>query len=161
MIRTFIAAVLFAVSLAQPVGAQGLEKGLVAAILGDFATALRQWKPIAEQGDARAQFNLGLMHKNGEGVPQDYGEAVKWFRAAAEQGHDKAQFNLAYMYSEGQGVLQDYVRAHMWGSLAAAQGNKIAAENREAYAQKMTPAQIAEAQKLARECLARKYKNCE
>ena len=67
------------------VWAQDLNKGLKAAQSGDFATALKEWKPLAEQGDAVAQYNLGLMYKNGWGVTQDYAEAVKWYRKAAEQ----------------------------------------------------------------------------
>jgi TPR repeat protein len=62
-------------------------KGLVAAQRGDFATALREWTPLAEQGDAFAQTNLGLMYSKGKGVPQDYKTAVKWYRLAAEQGY--------------------------------------------------------------------------
>ena len=63
------------------------QKGLTAAQSGDFATALREWTPLAKQGDAFAQFNLGLMYDNGQGVPQDYKTAVKWYKLAAEQGH--------------------------------------------------------------------------
>ena len=69
-------------------------KGVDAYNSGDFATALREWRPLAEQGDARAQFNLGLMYDNGEGVPQDYKSALKWYTLAAEQGHADALYNL-------------------------------------------------------------------
>ena len=62
------------------------QKGLTAAQSGDFATALREWKPLAEQGNADAQNNLGLMYREGQGVPQDYKTAVKWYQRAAEQG---------------------------------------------------------------------------
>ena len=74
------------------------QKGLAAHQRGDFATALREWTPLAEQGDAPAQFNLGLMYDNGQGVPQDDKTAVKWYRLAAEQGVAVAQFNLGFMY---------------------------------------------------------------
>ena len=70
------------------------EKGVTAAQNGDFATALREWKPLAKQGYATAQFNLGLMYYKGKGVPQDYKTAVKWYRLAAEQGNAYAQNNL-------------------------------------------------------------------
>jgi uncharacterized protein len=112
---------------------------------------LKLWRPLAEQGDASAQNNLGVMYDQGQGVPQDYAEAVKWYRKAAEQGHAKAQSNLGVMYGNGQGVPQDYVQAHMWWNLSAAQGNENAVKNRDIVAKLMTPAQIAEAQKLARE----------
>ena len=62
------------------------QKGAAAAQSGDYATALREWKPLAEQGNADAQNNLGLMYREGQGVPQDYKTAVKWYQRAAEQG---------------------------------------------------------------------------
>jgi TPR repeat protein len=91
------------------------------------------------------------MYANGQGVPQDYAEAVRWYRKAADQGLAHAQFNLGARYVQGQGVPQDYVSAHMWLSLSAAQNNNDATKFRDMIAAKMTPAQIAEAQKLARE----------
>ena len=100
---------------------------------------------------ARAQYNLGVMYANGDGVPQDYAEAVKWYRLAAEQGHAKAQNNLGVRYYNGKGVLQDYARAHMWFILAAAQGDELARETRDLVAERMTPTDISKAQKLARE----------
>ena len=84
-------------------------------------------------------------------MPQDYVQAVSWFRKAAEQGDAYAQTNLGVMYYSGRGVPQDYVQAHMWWSLAAAKGDADAINNLDQIAAKMTPAQIAEAQKLARE----------
>jgi len=84
--------------------AQDFDKGLAAAKVGDFATALKEWKPLAEQGNAEAQNNLGLMYYKGEGVVQDYKEAVKWYRLAAEQGNGDAQRNLGFMYDIGKGV---------------------------------------------------------
>ncbi len=87
----------------------------------------------------------------GQGVTQDYAEAVKRYRKAAQQGNALAQFNLGGMYYNGQGVTQDYVTAHMWWNIAASKGNAISAINRDLVAKRMTPAQIAEAQKLARE----------
>ena len=91
------------------------------------------------------------MYENGRGVPQDYVEAVKWYRRAAEQGDASARFALGFMYYTGQGVPQDYVEAHKWYNLAASRGNETGQENRDLHAKRMTPAQIAEAQKLARE----------
>ena len=89
------------------------QKGLAAAQRGDFATALREWTLAAEQGGADAQYNLGVMYDNGEGVPQDDKTAVKWWTLAAEQGGADAQFNLGNMYRLGTGVIQDKVYAHM------------------------------------------------
>ena len=106
-----------------------LKKGLTAAQNGDFATALREWKSLAEQGFAYAQFNLGLMYDDGRGVPEDDGEAVKWYRLAAEQGHASAQNNLGLMYQKGQGVPKDYKTAVKWYKLAAEQGFPAAQGN--------------------------------
>ncbi len=130
------------------------QAGLDAYRQGDYETALKEWRPLAEQGDARAQFNLGLMYRVGQGVPQDYTQALKWFRLAAEQGDAGGQSKLGASYNIGKGVPQDYVQAHMWANLAAAQGIKNALELRKLIAKKMTPEQIAEAQRLAREWLA-------
>ena len=100
------------------------QKGWTAYQSGDYATALREWKPLAEQGNALAQFALGWMYENGQGVPQDN------------------------------------VYAHMWWNIAASSGDKDAVKNRDIVAEKMTPSQIADAQKLARECVRKKYKGC-
>jgi hypothetical protein len=91
------------------------------------------------------------MYDRGEGVPQNYREALRWYRKAADQGNAIAQYNIGAMYASGHGVPQDYVTAHMWFSLSAAQDDGDATKNRDVIAQRMTPAQIAEAQKLARE----------
>jgi TPR repeat protein len=120
---------------------------------------VKWFRLAAKQGDVDAQYNLGRMYDNGYGVPQDYKTAVKWFRLAVEQGYAVAQFSLAMMYDMGRGVIQDNVYAHMWANIATA--NAYSAEwYRDRLAKFMTPAQIAEAQKLARECVRKKYKNC-
>jgi uncharacterized protein len=118
----------------------------------DYAEAVKWFRLAAAMGGrADAQYNLGLMYNSGQGVPQDYAEAVKWFRFGADQGRADAQFALGLMYQNGQGVPQDYILGHMWLDLSAAQGTKIAVTNRDRLARQMTQAQIAEAQKLARE----------
>ncbi|MCA8835846.1 MAG: sel1 repeat family protein [Proteobacteria bacterium] len=115
---------------------------------------------FAEQGISLAQFNLGTMYKNGEGVPEDYREAVKWFRLSAEQGHESGQYNLGGGYHFGNGVPKDYVLAYMWYNLAASNGFSGAGILRDIVEKEMTSNQIAEAQKLARECVAKSYKGC-
>ena len=136
------------------------QKGLTAYSSGDYATALREWIPLADQGEASAQYNLGLLYDNGKSVLQDYKAAVKWYRLATEQGHAKAQSNLGLLYAKGKGVIQDNVFAYMWWNIAASSGDKAAISNRDIVAGKMTPAQIAAAQKLARECVRKKFKGC-
>jgi uncharacterized protein len=91
------------------------------------------------------------MYDFGYGVPQDYAEALKWYQKAADQGDPTGQSLVAFMYKAGRGVPQDYVGAHMWWNLAAAAGNSYAAKHRDEVAALVTPAQIAESQKLARE----------
>ena len=181
----------FTLGLTAPAGA-GFDEGMAALKRGDFATALREFRPLAEQGRARAQYNLGSMYHVGQGVTQDYAEAVRWYQKAAEQGYAGAQYNLGFMYDEGLGVTQDYAealhwyrkaaekgdghaqnslgvmydngkgvpldyaQAHMWYNLAASRLRPgelryEAAKNRDDVAKRMTPAQISEAQKLARE----------
>jgi len=101
---------------------QDWQKGVAAFQSGDYATALREWTPLAKQGYAKPQYNLGLMYDNGQGVPQDYKTAVKWYRLAAEQGDGGAQYNLGLMYNKGNGVPQDDKSAVKWWKLAAEQG---------------------------------------
>ena len=132
----------------------------IAVHLGSAGVSWGEWKPLAEHGDASAQYTLGLMYARGDGVPQDYKTAVKWFRLAAEQGNAVAQYNLGVMYKNGQGVIQDDVYAHMWWNIAASSGNKNAVKSRGIVAKRMTPARIDDAQKLARECVRKKYKGC-
>ena len=105
--------------------AQDYDAGLKAAQAGDFQTALKEWKMLADQGDAYAQYNLGMMYANGEGV------------------------------------LQDNVTAHMWFNIAGANGDEDGRDNREIIERKMTPADISEAQKRARICMASNYTDCE
>jgi len=98
------------------------QAGVAAHQRGDFATALREFKLLAEQGDASAQFNLSVMYDNGEGAPQDYVEMLKWNRKAAEQGNASAQFKLGVMYDNGEGAPQDDAEALKWYRRAAEQG---------------------------------------
>ncbi len=118
-IKSLLAVLVVSLSLAAPVLAGPFEDGRAAYNSGDYATALRLWLPLAEQGDAIVQFRLGLLYYWGHGVLQD--------------------------------SVQDYVEAHKWFNLAATRGNLSAARNMDWLAKKMTPAQIAEAQRRARE----------
>ena len=230
---------LFRLVLIVLLGSVGLSayadfnKGQAAYDRGDYATALREWKPLAEQGHAEAQFSLGRMYANGQGVPQDDKAAAQWYTRAAEQGNADAQLNLAWMYQNGRGVPrddkaaaqwyrlaaeqwnaraqaggpgwmyrkgkgvpqddkvaaqwyrfvaeqgyapaqkglaemylrgtgvpQDIILAYMWANIAVFGGEKDAREVRNLAEETMTPSQIAEAQKRARECIRRQYKGC-
>ena len=150
VLRLPIALVLFIICLVVPAWAD-FQAGMDAYNRRDFATALREWQPLADQGDARAQFSFGLLHENGDGVPRDYTKARQWYEKAAAQGEAKAQLYLGLQSSFGQGVPMDLVEAYMWYSLAAGNGNAHAPGYRDDLARQMTPAQIREAQKRARE----------
>jgi uncharacterized protein len=179
--------IFFAPALIAPAIAGPLEDGLAAYDHYDFTAALKALQPLADEGNAEAQVRLGLMYRNGWGVPVDYAQAGKWYRLAADQGNAQAQDDLGDLYAEGQGVTkdvteaakweqraadqgyigslsevasmyadgmgvpQDYVRGYMWYRVAAAQGDDNADARRDLLAKKMTPDQIAEAEKLARE----------
>ena len=132
-------------------GWAGIDEGKAAYSRGDYATAVRQYRPLAENGDANAQYNLGIMYAKGRGVPRDDAKAVQWLRKAAEQGFDRAQLMVGVMYAEGRGVPQDYVQGHMWIALAVAgsppgKAREKAVKYRDLFATEMSPAQIAEAQ---------------
>ena len=97
--------------LSTSISYAGFAEGLAAYDRGDYATAAREYRQAAEQGEARAQTLLGLLYSRGEGVPQDYAEAFKWLHQAAAQGTSRAQGILGGMYYFGEGVPQDYVEA--------------------------------------------------
>ncbi|MEO5864921.1 MAG: tetratricopeptide repeat protein [Nitrospiraceae bacterium] len=185
-LRLPVALALSIICLAVPAWAD-FKAGEKAYQGGDYATALREWQPLAEQGQVVAQYQLGLLYANGKGVTKDDAKARQWYEKAAIQGHAEAQVNLGVllmyarggqqdykmavyylrlaanqgndlaqrrlgqMYERGEGVQQDYINAYMWYSLGAAKGVEAGARLRDALAKKMDPAQIAEAQKLARE----------
>jgi len=156
-----------ALRLARPLAEQ--NNAAAEAILGrlyargrgvpvDEAEAAKWFRRAAEHGSASARFNLGNLYTEGKGVPQDYSEAAKWYRLAAEQGNAQAQYNLGLAYAKGEGVTEDNVSAHMWLNLAAARfpasdttNRGVAVASREAVANRMSPEEISEAQKRARE----------
>ena len=158
------------VCAAGPASAGPIEDVQEALNKRDFATALRMLRPLAEQGNGEAQNLLGGMYVYGNGVLQDYVQGAYWYRRAAEQGDAFAQSNLADRYWFGEGAPRDYVQAYKWKNLAAVgfdaidpsgrsqfdpyRGAKFfrddAMKKRNEIAAGMTPAQIAEAQKLAR-----------
>ena len=88
--------------------------GWVASEEGDYKTAFNEWKPLADQGDADAQHNLGWMYGNGKGVLKDDKQAVKWYQKAADQGNASAQYNLGAMYADSTVVLKDLSKAKYW-----------------------------------------------
>jgi uncharacterized protein len=145
----------------------------------DYAMARERWERAAAQGDRSAHFHLGGLYAQGLGVPQDYAKARQWYeksaaldqqneveriRNAAEQGDASGQDSLGEMYRIGKGVPQDNVRAYMWFNIATAHSTgyeqRLAADKRDKFAQRMTPAQVAEAQRLSQKCQAQGLKGC-
>ncbi len=127
------------------------KAGFDAANQGDWATALREFTPLAEQGDSAAQFNLGLIYANGRGVAKNDIQALIWYTKAAHQVHARAQANLAFMYATGRAVPQDLITAYMWASLAMthAKGStrEAAARFRATLAAAMTADNVAAAER--------------
>jgi TPR repeat protein len=124
----------------------------------DYREAAKWFRLAADQGDVDAQYHLGLMYSEGLGVPQDHAEMAKWFRLAADQGDAQAQYNLGVFYSKGQAGRQpDFVSAYMWFNLAAAHfkasdpRRSTAISSRDLMEKQLTPEQLAEAQRRARE----------
>ena len=126
------------------------EQGLKAYKNKYYKKALEILQPLAEQGNDAAQYILGLIYQNGQGVLQDYKEAVYWFRLSAAQEHRNAQYQLGKMYQDGQGVDQDYALAHMWFKLCGSSGDEGCLKNQDIVTKKMTPTQIEKAQEFAR-----------
>jgi TPR repeat protein len=117
----------------------------------DYATALRLLRPLADKGDVSAQYGLGRMYYEGEGVPQNHAEALNWYRRAAEQGYVMAQYDAGLMMGAGMGAAPDFVLSHMWLNLAAMQKYEDAALWRDNYERLMTSAQIENARRLMRD----------
>ncbi|HRW65584.1 MAG TPA: tetratricopeptide repeat protein [Candidatus Competibacter sp.] len=118
---------------------------------GDYAAEVALIRPLAEKGFAFAQFNLGVLYDNGQGLPQDDVQAISWYRKAAEQGLPQAQVNLGIMYEQGEGVPADKVEAYFWYALADSQGDGQAPQAKRDIAEKMSAAQIEEAERRLKE----------
>lgn len=136
-------------TVAAILAAADFNTGLTAYNKGDYTTAAREWRPLAEKGVAAAQFNLGLMYYDGHGVPLDFVQAAEWFTKAAEQDYGKAQYDLGAMYGVGKGVKRDYVQAYKWLNICAAKGDARCAEQRDLVGQKLKGPQLTAAQRLS------------
>ena len=130
--------------------AADLEAGLEAYERGDYEAALREFRPLAQQGNVEAQFRLGVMYEYAKGPLWNPIEAVNWYRQAAEGGHPKAQAHLGILYRDGHVVPRNNVEAYAWFDNAAAQGNKNAERARDELAESLAPDVVARAKNLAR-----------
>jgi hypothetical protein len=143
------------IALATPAFAEEPVTCRDAVAESNWQAAYQECLWAANNGEVYSQITLAYMYYQGQGVPQNFAQAAKLFRQAAETGNALAQNNLGFMYSNGQGMLQNYVLAHMWYNLAASQGEQTALRNRTHLERLMPPAQIAEAQTLAKDASAR------
>ena len=123
MVKKIFTTITLAMLFATPAAAQDFAAGWQAYERGDYAAALKEWRTLADRGDAHGQTALGHAYKTGRGVPQDYTEAARWYRLAADQGDATAQYFLGVLYNLGEGVPQDYAEALRWYRLAADQGD--------------------------------------
>ena len=128
---------------------------------GSYGQGFEDTKLLAEQGNARAQLNLGVMYAKGEGISVNDVEAIRWIGLAAKQGNIGAQYSLGFMYHQGEGVLQNNVRAYVWYSVVAAQGEAEALISRDIVSEELTPDQLAQAQQIAAKCFESDYQDCE
>jgi len=160
LVQSVCVATVLVVSSNSVAAAQDYDKGMAAARVGNWEVALQEFQPLAEQGNADASFNLGMMYQDGLGVSQDDAEAVKWYRLSLEQGYALALVNLGSVYRNSKGVLRDDVRAYMWYSIGASNEYGPAATFRDRVAERMTSVAIAEAQSMARECISSGYSDC-
>ena len=131
------------------------QDGLLAYHRGDHAVAMEIWRPLADGGDASAQYMVGYLYALGEGVVSNSGKAAKWYRKAADQGDPDAQINLGLLYVNGTGVKKSYVSAYKWFALAflnypAGNYRDHAFRNRENVASLMSTEQIEKADRLVR-----------
>ena len=137
----------FAFGFAPPAWAD-FQAGFDAYQHGDYAAAYREWLPLAEEGDAEAQFNLGILYDLGQGVAQSKVRAATWYRRSAEQGFAAAQYNLAVMFANGEGIPRNNVLAYALFDLAAADDPE-AAEQRDSMARRIAAEEINRAVRLA------------
>ena len=150
--------VFLGIALVMLLGAQsqpGFQDGLLAYHRGDHAVAMEIWRPLAERGDASAQYMVGYLYAQGEGVVSNSGTAAKWYHRAADQGDPDAQLNLGLLYVDGVGVKKSYVSAYQWFALAyltypPGEYRDHAFRNRENVATLMSAKQIEKAERLVR-----------
>ena len=125
----------------------------------DHHFTVQLYQESAENGEADAQYKLGLLYLTGNGALQDFAEAAKWLKRAAEQGYALAQYELGLIYRTGYGLTIDHVQSYVWLNLAAAAGISEAVSARDEVMRSLSNKQLAQAQKMAREWLASRLKD--
>jgi TPR repeat protein len=149
MNKQIIPAILLLFMMTVPVYASDFQEGLDAIHETNYEKALEKLMPLAEHGHPAAQYNIGVMHEWGNGVPQDNANALKWYKRSAERSHKDAQNNLGALYSKGEGTGQDFVEALKWFIISAENGSEGGQKNIRIVEKRMSYEQISQAQKLA------------
>ena len=130
--KQFVYAIIIYSLISAGAIAQNYDKGYDAAKIGDYETALKEWRPLVEKGNALAQYQIGLLYQHGKGVSKNLVKATTWYRLAAEQNLALAQSNLGNLYLSGRGVKRDFKKALYWSKRAAFQG-EVTAQTRLAF----------------------------
>ncbi len=146
-----ISLLLVVISFSSPSFANDFQEGLDAIHGTNYEKALEKLIPLAAKGHAASQYNLGVMHEWGNGVPKDNVEAMRWYGLSAERSHKDAQNNLGAMYSKGEGAEQSFVDALKWFVISAENGSEAGRKNIDIVEKRMTSQQITQARRLARE----------
>ena len=149
MNKPMILAILISIMIATSAYANDFQEGLDAIHETNYKKALRKLLPLAESGHAAAQYNIGVMHEWGNGVPQDNSLALKWYKRSAELFHKDAQNNLGALYSKGEGTEQSFVEALKWFLISAENGSEGGQKNIRILEKRMNYEKISQAQKLA------------
>ena len=135
--------------IAIPAYANDFQDGLDAIHETNYKKALKKLMPLAESGHAAAQYNIGVMHEWGNGVPKDNSQALKWYKRSAELSHKDAQNNLGALYSKGEGTEQNFVEALKWFLISAENGSEGGQKNIRILEKRMNYEKISQAQKFA------------
>jgi len=156
LVKNFLKGINFSILLAvfsfsSASFANDFDEGLEAIHGTDYKKALKILVPLASKGHAPSQYNLGVMHEWGNGVPKDYVKAMKWYRLSAKGSHKDAQNNLGAMYSKGEGTEQNFINALKWFLISAENGSEAGIKNIDIIEKRMSQEQITKARKLARE----------
>jgi TPR repeat protein len=156
------AIVLLGLTANGPVHADSWKEATKAFARKEYAAAMRLFRPLAEKGNALAQYKVAMMHKWGWGVPKSEREARKWSRLAAKQGNPQAQQLLGSLYYKQSGEESpDVTRAYVWYEVAANQGSAEAKKDLAFLEKEMTPQQVSAARELAEKCKTSGYEQCE
>ena len=160
MLKKYIIAVLISL-VAMPVAfASDLKAGDTAYKKGDFKTALHHWQPLAEQGNKDAQFAIGTLYNDGQGIAKDYKKSLYWYTKSAQQGHQNAQAMLSMMHFQGKGVSEDHTLAYMWGHIASHNGSKQGQKMVDLLGIALSPQDIKKAQEMSNRCFKSGYTQC-